>query len=474
MHRLRQSRFVEACALDKNLSLINVSWCYYKLGMYRQALLAPLDKEDLKTYFSKTISAAYLGEREDSLYFLEKIKSKYPKELHHLIAPLATYFPECAFELGNQLHINTPIHYALHTLFEGKEQTIRKFGLILEKESQKNLDIALFYSNLTIVDNGKQLECLNNLFLNHGLRPAYLKLDQEQLSVNNLFCQPLLKPKPKSLNKSPLVSILVPAYNVEDRLRSSIESLVQQDYPNIEILIIDDASTDGTAEVIRGLEREYSQVKGIYLPVNVGPFVAKNYAAKKSDGEFMTTLDADDWAHPQRITQQIAPLLENNQLVATTCQWLRLDDHGQFYSKQHLPFVRFNPSSPMFRKKLVLEKTGLWDSVRMAADTEFIERLKLVFGRKKIYQIKKPLVVGAHRLDSLMTSNQTGNLVNKMSPTRLAYWESWRFWHIEQIRAGKLPKISTVEGYLPQFSTPTSMVNSESTLSVINKYMTKI
>lgn len=468
MHLLKQSRFVEACALDDTSSHVNISWCYYRLGMYKQALLAPLKTEDFKTYFAKAVSAAYLGERRESLYFLDKIKLKYPQKLDNLIAPLATYFPECAFDLTNQLDlVTTPIYYALHALLKGKDKTNQEFGSFIERESQSNLSMSLLHSNLAITDGDEKLNFLNGLFNNYGLHSIYLKSSTDKLNVNNLVCDGLAK----HTGHLPLVSILVPAYNVEGRLRSAVESLVHQDYPNIEILVVDDASTDGTAQLIRALEQDYSQVKGIYLPVNVGPFVAKNCAAKFAQGEFITALDADDWAHPERVTRQVAPLLENKNLVATTCQWVRLDDHGQFYSKQHLPFVRFNPSSPMFRKHIVFEQTGLWDSVRMAADTEFIERLKLVFGRKRIHQIKQPLVVGAHRSDSLMTSRLTGNLTDKMSPIRLSYWESWRFWHIGQIRAGKALHIPTLDCYHPQFSIPASMKNSESTLGIINQFM---
>ena len=308
-----------------------------------------------------------------------------------------------------------------------------------------------------------KLSILNNYLNYYDLRSVSLKQSLDNLSVNNLVCNLQCN----VIAKLPLVSILVPAYNVDKLIKSCINSLLKQDYKNIEILVIDDASTDETANVIRDLEAQYSQVKGIYLRENVGPFVAKNIAALHSSGEFITTQDADDWAHPERISRQVQPLLQDSNLVATTCQWLRLDENGNFYAKQHFPFKRFNPSSPMFRKRDVTKKMGLWDSVRMAADTEFIERMRLVYGKSRIRYLKQPLVIGAHRQNSLMTSIVTGNLENRISPIRLSYWEAWRNWHIQQISLGKKPYMPFGCNYTPQFKIPNLMQNDSLKLSII-------
>lgn len=348
---------------------------------------------------------------------------------------------------------------------EGKERTKKKYGIVLKKHLDHSADFRLFCSNVLVENHSEKMAIFNEYLNGFGLRSIYLKNIIDGFCVKNLTSKSI-----RDLSGTlPLVSILIPAYNVKDRIRSCVESLIMQDYPNIEIIIVDDASTDGTDSIVRELEADYIQVKGMYLPINVGPFVAKTCAAYRSKGEFITTQDADDWAHPERISRQIRPLLNNKNLVATVSQLVRVDDHGNFYAKQLVPLTRFNPSSFMFRKDLVIKETGLWDLVRIAADTEFIERVKLVFGNASVSLVKLPLMVGAHRKNSLMTSCETGNLNDRMSPTRLAYWESWRFWHIENIRAKKTPMIPRLDQYQLRFLVPNSMVVEESTLQILNK-----
>lgn len=160
-----------------------------------------------------------------------------------------------------------------------------------------------------------------------------------------------------------------------------------------------------------------------------------------SRGEFVICHDSDDFAHPAKIEEQVRPLLEDEKLVFTTSYWIRLQDDGKYYARAVYPLLRLNPSSPMFRKDLVLEKAGGWDLVRTGADSEFLARLKLVFGTHAMKRIKKPLTFGAHRKDSLMNAVDTGYNQSGMSPSRLAYWEAWNMWHLEETSKGELPFI---------------------------------
>lgn len=465
---LRQSHFIEAFAIDQYSQYINLSWVYYRLGMYKASLDAPYHTLDFYTLFSKTISASYLGKREAVLKYILLLKKKYPNKLSNLVLPLATYYPECAMELLLFIQDKkSPIFFALHAHIYGKKLTLEKYGITLRQKNVDNENFTFLFSNITISEHSQKIDQFNKILSNYNLRNIFLKTSSSTFKVSNLQSENQLIEG----EDFPLVSILVPAFNVEGRIQSCIDSLINQDYPNIEIIIVDDASTDSTVQVIQQLSEKYTQVKAIYLPVNVGPFVAKNVAITIANGEFVTTQDADDWAHPQRIINQIQPLLYHPDLVATTCNWVRLDDSGDFYAKQFIPFIRFNPSSPLFRKSKILEQTGCWHPVRMAADTEFIERLKLVFGKDKIFAVKQPLVVGAHRTNSLMTSEITGNFENKISNTRLDYWEAWRFWHIQQLRLSLIPRMSDLLNDSELFDVPVSMKNSIENMEVIQKFI---
>ena len=103
--------------------------------------------------------------------------------------------------------------------------------------------------------------------------------------------------------------------------------------------------------------------------------------------------------------------------------------------------MRLNPSSPLFRRERVLHEAGAWDCVRTGADSEFLARLRVVFGPKAIKKIGEPLALGSHRPDSLMTAAVTGYSETGISPQRMAYWEAWSRWHIEELALGRRPYV---------------------------------
>ena len=91
------------------------------------------------------------------------------------------------------------------------------------------------------------------------------------------------------------ISILIPAYNVENYIEECLKSVLSQtDLNNIEIVIVDNASTDSTKDIIKKYEREYSFIHGIYLTENVGLFLSRHIAISESIGEYCLFLDSDD------------------------------------------------------------------------------------------------------------------------------------------------------------------------------------
>lgn len=112
--------------------------------------------------------------------------------------------------------------------------------------------------------------------------------------------------------KESLCSVLIPAYNCETTLRSTVESALQQTYNHIEILIIDDASTDETASVIRVLAKEDSRIKPYFLDTNGGVANARNTLFEKAEGVYAAFLDSDDIWLPNKLEEQIHLLQESN------------------------------------------------------------------------------------------------------------------------------------------------------------------
>jgi glycosyltransferase involved in cell wall biosynthesis len=237
----------------------------------------------------------------------------------------------------------------------------------------------------------------------------------------------------------PLVTVLMTTFRTGARATVAIESRLNQTYRNLEVIVVDDASQDETPDLVQTLARRDTRVRLLRLQTNSGTFVAKNIGLQSAHGEFVTCHDSDDWSHPLKIEHQVRPLLQDSALVATTSHWVRMQDDGMFYSRSVHPLTRLNYSSPLFRRQMVLQRMGAWDCVRIGADSEFLARLRLVFGKHALKRIAKPLTLGSHRAGSLMTAKETGYSDAGVSPQRLAYWEAWTGWHLDCLRRGKLP-----------------------------------
>lgn len=292
------------------------------------------------------------------------------------------------------------------------------------------------YSNIIESSQNAKLNILNEQFEHHQIAPVALYDVQQGVSVGNVYVSNdwLTTNVVKRLQcHERTVSILVTVYNSSAMLKTSISSLLNQTWQDIEVIVVNDASTDDSLEVIKQIASQDNRVKIVDLPVNIGTFSAKNIGAKYATGDFLTCHDSDDWAHPQKIESQITPLLFDSELIATTSQWVRVDDLGRYHVRQVHPYIQQNPASVLFHREKIMQETGLWHNVRTGADSEFLERLKLMYGRKRVNLIKGVLTLGSYRVDSLTTSKIYGAYTKQSALKRMDYWESWRLWHLEQM-----------------------------------------
>ncbi|MEJ0056472.1 MAG: glycosyltransferase [Bacteroidota bacterium] len=104
---------------------------------------------------------------------------------------------------------------------------------------------------------------------------------------------------------TPLVSVICLAYNHEEFVEEAIRSVQHQTYPNIELIVIDDHSTDSSASVIRRILPGLSNTHFISLPSNLGNCKAFNQGLKQAKGDFVIDLSADDLLLPQRVEKGV-------------------------------------------------------------------------------------------------------------------------------------------------------------------------
>ncbi len=111
---------------------------------------------------------------------------------------------------------------------------------------------------------------------------------------------------------SPLVSIIMPAYNTEKYVECSIQSVVDQTYENWELLVVDDCSTDRTKSIIQKLSKSDCRIKPVFNNFNSGtPAKAKNKVLPLIQGDYVAFLDSDDMWLKDKLIKQIL-LMENN------------------------------------------------------------------------------------------------------------------------------------------------------------------
>ena len=115
----------------------------------------------------------------------------------------------------------------------------------------------------------------------------------------------------KKVYTNKLVSVIMPVYNAERYLEETLDSVLSQTYDEIEIICVDDMSSDGSRDILEKYRLKSEKVKPIYLTENAGVANARNVAIENANGRFIAFLDSDDIWLPEKITNQIKFMLEN-------------------------------------------------------------------------------------------------------------------------------------------------------------------
>ncbi|MFH2138510.1 MAG: glycosyltransferase [Candidatus Omnitrophota bacterium] len=186
-------------------------------------------------------------------------------------------------------------------------------------------------------------------------------------------------------NYYPLVSVIIPTFNRRKYLQNAVKSVLDQTYANIEIIIVDDGSTDGTDKMVAQFSEN---IKYIWQP-NKGVAFARNEGIKKSTGEFVAFLDSDDSWISNKLEKQMKLFTENEQtgLVysdyfreeygerqpQTTFQWKKAYRGDVLLELLQSYFVR---TSTVVVKKSLIQRVGLFDQ-RMSPSEDYDMWLRL-------------------------------------------------------------------------------------------------
>lgn len=190
------------------------------------------------------------------------------------------------------------------------------------------------------------------------------------------------------------VSILIPCYNSESFIRETLESCLSQSYRNIEIIIVDDGSTDDSLKIAKEYESKFDNIF-VFSQNNKGACSARNLAFEKSSGDYIMYLDADDVLSLNKIEYQVKALLNRDVRDIATCRWDRFQHHIE--EAKFPPYIcyrdydkginllidlwnyseMFQTSCYLISRQLVIE-SGVWnESLKKNQDGEFFARVLL-------------------------------------------------------------------------------------------------
>jgi len=177
--------------------------------------------------------------------------------------------------------------------------------------------------------------------------------------------------------KSPLVSVIVPVHSGERFLASALESIFQQDYDPYEVIVVDDGSTDRSAEIVRS----YRDIHYLHQSAQ-GVSVARNAGVSAARGEFIAFLDQDDIWTPNKLSVQMTHFLERPDVGYTiarlrlflepgtsTPSWLKED----LLLTDHIGFL---PSTLVVRKATFAQVGDFSSTYKTASDSDWFFRAK--------------------------------------------------------------------------------------------------
>lgn len=212
----------------------------------------------------------------------------------------------------------------------------------------------------------------------------------------------------KTFKNKQKVTIILPCYNQVQYVRNSIDSVLSQSYRNIELVLIDNVSTDGTKETLQEYEKKDSRVKCIYHRKNMGFTVSINDGFAAASGDFIAIQNSDDVWHPDKLEKQLQVFNENPEIDVVVSDANVINENGRFLGyllSQEIKWDKFGAlpdafedlcdnnfcchPSLIFRKSCLLSVSKYDESLKYACDWWF---LIILAKNHKFYYIKDPLL----------------------------------------------------------------------------------
>jgi len=223
------------------------------------------------------------------------------------------------------------------------------------------------------------------------------------------------------ITAQPLVSVIIPAYNAATFLPCTLESVLRQTYTNLEVLVIDDGSTDETCDIVQQFAQRDRRVC-LLSQTNAGVAAARNLGIQQAKGEFIAPIDADDLWYPDNIAAQVKCAIAGGDAVGVVYSWsVYIDENDQplggvrAFTIEGDVFLTLlchnflgNASASLIRRSY-LDRAGLYDPELRAQQAQGCEDwdVYLRLAEHCEFRVVPQLLVGYRKLMTSMSRDYT-------------------------------------------------------------------
>ncbi|MBB6511091.1 glycosyltransferase involved in cell wall biosynthesis [Rhizobium soli] len=243
-----------------------------------------------------------------------------------------------------------------------------------------------------------------------------------------------------------MVSVVVATRNDAATIYESITSILNQSYTSLEVIVVDDASDDGTEEIVEKLAAVDSRVRVVVNKARQGTGKSRNKGILIATGQYITFQDGDDTSLDNRIALQMAAFDKHPGAKLVLCNYVRVNEKRQSLlvnDKRTMKCI----ISMMFRREEVLDKVGLFREESVSEDADYYERIKAAFGPDSEVVIFRTLYRALFRRHSAFFSSahiveaSGRRLLFERSEDAIRRWREMQAEHSEMRSGVRSPRI---------------------------------
>jgi len=206
----------------------------------------------------------------------------------------------------------------------------------------------------------------------------------------------------------PLVSVIVPVYNMASYLEEAIQSILSQDYPHLEVIIMDDGSTDNSLAIAHHLAQSDPRIY-VYHQSNAGVAAARNKAIRFSKGQYILPVDADNWIEPSYLRRAVDVLEKHPEIKVVGCQAVFFGEKNGPWKLPPFSYRRIAQRNiidvcAMYRRTDFDQTTGYDEQFPFREDWDFW--LSMFESGGAFYRLEEPLLHYRVRVSSKRTEDR--------------------------------------------------------------------